>query len=238
MVTFYAEESQSSGEQTSSSNDVNGSSNGNGNGTSDRGGIREEVSDYYSRVLQRSEDLQTNACTTAGAPPLHVRRALDNVHSDVLAKYYGCGFLAPDLLRGMRVLDLGCGSGRDCYVLAQLVGEHGRVVGVDMTEEQLAPARATIEWHRARFGYAKSNTTFLTGYIEQLEDPASFSNSSGSKGEENSNAAAGTSTAEEEVLEVGSFDVIVSNCVVNLSPDKEAVLLGAYRLLKQGNFCD
>ena len=234
-VTFYAEESQSSGEQTSSSNDVNGSSNGSSNGTSGRGGTREEVSDYYSRVLQRSEDLQTNACTTAGAPPLHVRRALDNVHSDVLAKYYGCGFLAPELLRGMRVLDLGCGSGRDCYVLAQLVGEHGQVVGVDMTEEQLAPARATIEWHRARFGYARANTSFLTGYIEQLEDPSSFS--SRAPGEENSNIAAVTAIVEE-VLEVGSFDVIVSNCVVNLSPDKEAVLLGAYRLLKQGNFCD
>ena len=53
------------------------------------------------------------------------------------ARYYGCGLVCPTLLDGLKVLDLGCGSGRDVYALAQLVGENGLVVGVDMTEEQL-----------------------------------------------------------------------------------------------------
>jgi len=170
--------------------------------------VQTAVSEYYSQVLQKSSDLQTNCCTTSGIPPLYIRQALGNIHDDVLSKYYGCGFLAPALLKGMRVLDLGCGSGRDVYVLAQMVGESGTVVGVDMTEEQLSPARRTQEWHRVKFGYAVDNTQFLHGYIEKL--------------------------GEISELGPGSFDIIVSNCVVNLSPDKVNVLKGAYTLLKPG----
>lgn len=55
---------------------------------------------------------------------------------------------------GKTVLDLGCGTGRDCFVCAQLVGETGSVIGVDMTEAQLAVARKHEEWHAARFGCA------------------------------------------------------------------------------------
>lgn len=50
------------------------------------------------------------------------------------ARFYGCGSPTPLALEGARVLDLGCGAGRDCYVLSQLVEPNGRVVGVDMTE--------------------------------------------------------------------------------------------------------
>ena len=110
-------------------------------------------------------------------------------------------------MEATRVLDLGCGSGRDAYALAQMVGPEGGVVGVDMTDEQLAVAEKYVEWHRERFGYASSNTRFLKGYIEKLP---------------------------ELDLPPSSFDVIVSNCVVNLSPDKGAVLRGAYDLLKPG----
>jgi SAM-dependent methyltransferase len=105
------------------------------------------------------------------------------------------------------VLDLGSGSGRDCYLIAQWVGERGRVVGVDMTAAQIEVARRHEAYHAARFGYAASNVEFHTGYIERLD---------------------------ELPLEPASFDVIVSNCVINLSPDKAAVLRGAYRLLKPG----
>jgi SAM-dependent methyltransferase len=113
----------------------------------------------------------------------------------------------PQLLEGKRVLDLGSGSGRDCYLLAQLVGESGYVLGVDMTDEQLAVAQRHIEWHREKFGFARANTEFRKGYIERLDE---------------------LELADE------SFDVIVSNCVINLSPDKPAVLREAYRLLKPG----
>ena len=105
------------------------------------------------------------------------------------------------------MLDLGSGSGRDTYILAQLVGSAGDVVGVDMTDEQLATANGHLAWQQERFGYAPSNVRFLKGYIEKLD---------------------------ELDLAPESFDVIVSNCVINLSVDKQAVFRGAFRLLKPG----
>jgi SAM-dependent methyltransferase len=87
------------------------------------------------------------------------------------------------------------------------VGEQGHVLGVDMTDEQLAVANRHLEWHRQRFGFARSNVEFRKGHIEQLE---------------------------ELQLPEASFDLIVSNCVINLSTDKGAVLRQAHRLLKAG----
>lgn len=165
----------------------------------------EAVQDYYGKVLQGSADLQTNACCTPEDMPEHVKAVLRNVHDEVLMRYYGCGLVMPDGLEGARVLDLGCGAGRDVYALAQLVGPKGQVVGIDMTEEQLAVARQHQGWHAEKFGF--DNVSFHQGYIEQLDKIG---------------------------LEPGSFDVIVSNCVINLATDKEAVLRGAHHLLKPG----
>lgn len=167
----------------------------------------EAVKNYYGKVLRGSDDLKTKACCTPDAMPDSVKVLLANIHDEVLARYYGCGLVVPELLDGRRVLDLGCGSGRDVYALAQLAGRAGEVVGVDMTPEQLEVARAHVGWHMQRFGYPKANVRFLMGYIERL----------GTLG-----------------LEPGSFDVIVSNCVVNLSIDKQAVLKGVFDLLKPG----
>jgi arsenite methyltransferase len=167
----------------------------------------EVVKDYYGKVLETSADLKTSACCTPDDVPAHLKRVLSNIHGEVMSKYYGCGLVAPLALEGARILDLGCGSGRDVYALAQLVGPKGEVVGVDMTAEQIAVARRHLDWHRERFGYAKSNVRFIDGYIEKLGALD---------------------------LEPGSFDVVVSNCVINLSPDKPAVLGGAFDLLKTG----
>jgi len=162
---------------------------------------------YYGQTLTGSADLRTDACCTLEAPPLSVRSALANVHEEVKARYYGCGLVVPDAVDGLSVLDLGSGSGQDAYLLAQLVGEHGRVVGVDATPEQLDVARRHLDWHRDRFGYAASNVTFLKGDIERLDDLD---------------------------LAPASFDLIVSNCVINLVADKLAVFRAAHRLLKPG----
>lgn len=169
--------------------------------------MREEVQDYYGKTLQSSDDLKTDACCTDTNMPRHVKTALAKVHDEVLTRYYGCGLVAPEKLEGTRILDLGSGSGRDCYVLAQFVGEHGYVVGVDMTDEQLDVANRHIDFHADTFGYQSSNVEFRKGYLETLEDLG---------------------------LEENSFDIIVSNCVINLCQDKEAVLKQAYKLLKPG----
>ncbi|MDT8408985.1 MAG: methyltransferase domain-containing protein [Wenzhouxiangellaceae bacterium] len=165
----------------------------------------DDVQDYYGRQLQSSNDLKTTACCDSSQMPQWLKPLLANIHPEVLSRYYGCGLVCPDQLAGCRVLDLGSGSGRDVYALAQLVGPEGEVVGVDMTEEQLAVARDHQDHHRKRFGY--DNVRFVHGYIEKLDQLG---------------------------LEPGSFDVIVSNCVINLSPDKDAVLKGVYELLKPG----
>ncbi len=169
--------------------------------------MKESVKEYYGKILNGSSDLQTNACCTDTDIPNHLKQAMSNIHPEVSARYYGCGLIAPQELTGTRILDLGSGSGRDCYLLAQLVGEQGSVVGVDMTEEQLEVANKHVEWHRDQFGYSRSNVEFKLGHIERLHELG---------------------------LEDNSFDIIVSNCVINLSPDKDAVLREAYRLLKPG----
>ncbi len=169
--------------------------------------MHETVREYYGKVLNSNEDLQTNACCSDDTMPGFIKEALALVHDEVLVKYYGCGLVVPGELSGLKVLDLGSGSGRDCYVLSQLVGEDGEVVGVDMTDEQLAVAERHVDYHRQQYGYSKSNIRFLKGYIENLDDLD---------------------------LEPGSFDLIVSNCVINLSPDKEAVFRQAWKLLKPG----
>jgi SAM-dependent methyltransferase len=158
-------------------------------------------------VLSSTEDLRTSACCTAGAPPQFLKDALSLIHEEVTSRYYGCGLVLPEALDGASVLDLGCGAGRDVYVLSQLVGEGGRVVGVDMTPEQLDVARRYRDFHAQQFGHASSNVEFVEGNIERLHDIGFASD---------------------------QFDVIVSNCVINLAVDKEAVLGEAYRLLKPG----
>ena len=167
----------------------------------------QEVQEYYGTELQKSEDLKTNACCTLTKPPKHILEALNLVSDEVTAKYYGCGLTIPTDVEGLRILDLGSGSGRDCYIAGKLVGENGYVIGVDMTDEQLKVANDAIEYHREKFGYAKSNVEFIKGNIEKLD---------------------------ELNLEKGSFDVIISNCVINLATDKLKVLKDAYELLKPG----
>lgn len=169
--------------------------------------MHEQVKAYYGKTLQGSQDLQTNACCTDSNLPRYLKPVLASIHDDVMARYYGCGLIAPAALQGMRILDLGCGAGRDVYALSALVGEAGSVVGVDMTPEQLAVANRYRDYHAQRFGYATSNVTFLHGYIEKLD---------------------------QLNLPDDHFDIIVSNCVINLSPDKAAVLRQAHRLLKPG----
>ncbi|HEB28005.1 MAG TPA: methyltransferase domain-containing protein [Porticoccus sp.] len=169
--------------------------------------MHETVKDYYGKELTGSADLKTDACCTLENIPDHLKQIMAKIHPEVSSKYYGCGLVAPELLEGMRILDLGSGSGQDCYVLSALVGEHGEVVGVDMTDEQLAVANRHIDYHKEAFGFKSANVQFLKGYIEKLDE---------------------LNLADE------SFDIIVSNCVINLSPDKKAVLEQAYRLLKPG----
>ena len=167
----------------------------------------ENLKNYYGRILQTSTDLKTTACCLPVAPSPRLQALLSDIHEEVKAKFYGCGLIAPEALNGAMILDLGCGAGRDAFLLSRLAGPDGRVTGVDMTREQLSVARRHVGWHMERYGYDRPNVSFFEGYIEALE---------------------------ELPLAPGTMDVIVSNCVVNLSPDKKRVFEQAHRLLKTG----
>jgi SAM-dependent methyltransferase len=111
-----------------------------------------------------------------------------------VANPFSLGSLRP----GEDVLDLGCGAGTDSLVAAQMVGPEGRVVGVDMTAEMVAKARASARV----LGVDK--VEFLEGEAEHLPFAAS------------------------------SFDVVISNGVIDLIPDKDSVFAELYRVLRPG----
>lgn len=167
----------------------------------------DSVKEYYGKILKTNQDLKTSACCTTDSMPVHLREILKDIHDEVKDKFYGCGSPIPSALEGKTVLDLGSGTGRDCFILSKLVGPTGQVIGVDMTDEQIAVARRHIDYHTKNFGLKEPNVKFIKGYIEDLE----------SAGIKNS-----------------SIDLVVSNCVVNLSPSKERVFSEIFRVLKPG----
>lgn len=126
------------------------------------------------------------------------------ITKEVKERRYGCGSPIPPELSGCTVLDLGCGAGIDVFIAAQLVGPEGRVIGVDMTPAQLEIAQRNVEPIMKNLGFAEPNVEFLEGKIEEIPVPS------------------------------GSVDVVISNCVINLSEDKERVFAEIQRVLKPG----
>eukprot|EP01097_Dermamoeba_algensis_P004549 TRINITY_DN2955_c0_g1_i1.p1 TRINITY_DN2955_c0_g1~~TRINITY_DN2955_c0_g1_i1.p1 ORF type:complete len:212 (-),score=43.60 TRINITY_DN2955_c0_g1_i1:551-1153(-) len=168
----------------------------------------EAVKEYYGKTLRKTDDLKTNACLTGERPPAYLREALSAVHDDVKTRYYGCGVALPTTIEGATILDLGSGAGRDCFALSKLVGPNGRVIGVDMTEEQVQFAQSYIDYHTKKYGYSKPNVEFRLGFIEDLTGIPS-----------------------------NSVDIVISNCVLNLSTKKDQVLKEVFRVLKEGVKC-
>lgn len=125
---------------------------------------------------------------------------LTDLPSTVTDVAFGCGnpTAIAALQPGESVLDLGSGGGIDCFLAARIVGETGRVFGVDMTPEMIDLARKNA----AKVG--ATNVEFRLGEIEKLP------------------------------IDDASIDVIISNCVINLSPDKDAVFREAFRVLRPG----
>ena len=155
-----------------------------------------------------ASDVSDSACCAAEGDDAQLSRiaalyadaAVDDLPSTVTDVAFGCGnpTAIARLQPGEVVLDLGSGGGIDCFLAAKMVGEQGRVIGVDMTPEMIALA----ERNREKVGAA--NIEFRHGQIEALP------------------------------VDDASVDVIISNCVINLSPDKDAVFREAFRVLRPG----
>jgi SAM-dependent methyltransferase len=162
--------------------------------------LKSEIKKTYASVSDEPEREFIFPTGRAWAEDLGYPPELANVPEAAVESFAGVanpwtmGRLSP----GERVLDLGSGAGTDSLVAAQMVGEQGRVTGIDMTPEMLAKARA------AATAMGAGNVEFLEGEAERLPFPDA------------------------------SFDVVVSNGVIDLIPDKDAVFAELFRVLTPG----
>ena len=166
----------------------------------DVGLLKSEIKKTYASVSDEPERDFIFPTGRAWAEDLGYPPELANVPDSAVESFAGVanpwtmGRLSP----GERVLDLGSGAGTDSLVAAQMVGEQGRVTGIDMTPEMLAKARSSA----TAMGVA--NVEFVEGEAERLPFPDA------------------------------SFDVVVSNGVIDLIPDKDAVFAELHRVLTPG----
>lgn len=158
---------------------------------------RGQVGSYYSTAAgdKRLEILN---------PVSYDQQMLAHIPPAYRFRGYGCGspVLDAGLQQGERMVDLGCGSGVECFIAARLVGKNGLVTGVDMLEPMLAVAEQGAIEVRQSLGY--DNLRFVQGYLEQLP------------------------------LQDGRQDLVVSNCVLNLSADKRQTFAEILRVLRPG----
>ena len=173
--------------------------------------IREIVRARYARAAREAPTAEEGCCgseascgcgSDAGVwgAALYTQPEREDVPASAMRASLGCGVptAVADLRDGDVVLDLGSGAGADVLISARRVAPSGRAIGLDMTDEMLALARANA----AHAGV--TNVEFVKGYLEEVP------------------------------LEDESVDVIISNCVINLSADKHRTLAEAARVLRPG----
>ena len=166
-----------------------------------------EPAAYYAELAKAApRDPQATARTrdAEGTIPGQAREKLFNISAEIKNLFHEFGTPMPPLMEGCTVLDLCCGTGRDSYLAAQLVGPAGKVIGVDPDAEKIAVAEKYFDQEMKQFGYDTPNVEFHVGVPEDLSFVAD-----------------------------DSIDIVISNCTFNLSPDKEAYVKEIVRVLKQ-----
>jgi arsenite methyltransferase len=165
--------------------------------------LQDVIKDRYGKIA-RGE--QTFCCPSCGPTTTDQCLAVGYTAEDLALVPemailgVGCGnpTALADLKVGETVLDLGAGAGIDVFLAANKVGPHGRVIGVDLTEDMVARGRQLAQEH------AFANVEFRQGDIEHLP------------------------------VDSATVDAIISNCVINLTPDKLASFKEIHRVLKPG----
>ena len=174
-------------------------------------------------------------------PVEYNRDLLKIIPPEVIEKDYGCGDPSRYLKPGEIVLDLGSGTGKICFIAAQVVGAKGRVIGVDMTDDMLEVARRNAPIVAERLGFA--NVEFRKGRIQDLAlDLEKLDAELRQRPITNAAAFLAADELAEELrmthplLASDSVDVVVSNCVLNLvEPRSKRQLFGEiFRVLKIG----
>lgn len=163
------------------------------------------------------------------------------IPQEVIEKDYGCGDPSRYVKPGETVLDLGSGTGKICFIAAQVVGAKGRVIGVDMTDDMLEVARRNAPIVAERLGY--TNVEFRKGRIQDLgldlekldaeliRRPITSTTSFLA-----ANELATELRLTHPLVETESVDVVVSNCVLNLvePQDKRQLFQEIFRVLRKG----
>ena len=161
-------------------------------------------------ITQKVSDRYARAAATGEQMCCPTGYNFDDLRSfipdDVLKISYGCGTPAglETVQTGETVLDIGSGGGIDCFEAARRVGPNGRVIGIDMTDTMLEIARRNAPIVAGKLGYPHSNIEFRKGMADAMP------------------------------VEDASVDLIISNCVINLAPDKRKVFREMFRVLKPG----
>lgn len=194
-----------------------------------------------SAVLERYQAGARQVEPSLCCPVEYDGQYLEILPSEILEKDYGCGDPSRYVNAGDTVLDLGSGSGKICYILAQKVGAKGRVIGVDFNDVMLELARKYQGEMAAKLGY--DNVRFVKGKIQDLaldldlaqqwlrdRPVASIEQLAGFEAE------CDRLRQEEPAIGDNSVDVVVSNCVLNLvrPQDKTELFAEIYRVLKRG----
>ena len=170
--------------------------------------IKELVKEKYAAIAEQSKDQNSSSC--CGATSSCCGDEVYNIMADDYTKLegynpdadlgLGCGLPTEfaKIKEGDTVIDLGSGAGNDAFIARRIVGEKGKVVGIDFTPAMISKARANAE----KLGL--NNVEFRQGDIDDMPVTSNFAN------------------------------VIVSNCVLNLVPNKHKVIGEIYRVLKPG----
>lgn len=191
------------------------------------------VLDRYAEAARTPAGL---CCPSTNDPKL-----LAAVPPEILERDYGCGDPTRHVRAGETVLDLGSGAGKACYLLSQVVGPEGRVVGVDMNDEMLALSRRHLAGFGDRTGLR--NVDFRKGRIQDLALDLEAYDAWLAAHPVTSSAAMGAAEAEADRLRRvaplvadHSVDVVVSDCVLNLvrPQDKAALFREIHRVLRRG----
>jgi arsenite methyltransferase len=197
--------------------------------------------DFEAAVLKRYADAAHEVESCLCLPVSYDKSLLAVIPQEIIEKDYGCGDPSRHIRQGETVLDLGSGSGKACYIISQLVGPTGRVIGVDFNPPMLELARKYQKFIGDKLGY--HNVEFRRGKIQDLKTDLELLETYLRENPVRSIADLQKLEQHERKMRLeqplvadDSVDVIVSNCVLNLvrPEDKKQLFSEMYRVLKRG----
>lgn len=196
--------------------------------------LEHSVLDRYS---EGAETRQPDLC----CPVDYDAALLAMLPQEIIEKDYGCGDPSRYVRQGDVVLDLGSGSGKICYMAAQLVGEHGRVIGIDMNDDMLMLARKYQTEMADKLGGGR--VEFVKGLIQDLavdltalDEQLAMTPVSDAQALLRLQSWQQTQTITTPLILDNSIDLVVSNCVLNLvqDTDKTKMIGEIFRVVKPG----